>query len=83
MYIRVLVNGAGVIQICWIAPDPLISANVNVDLALIGIEGETFQPCPKSRATCLPLPSVAIPAFPFSPVKFSGLMDRVSASDNR
>jgi hypothetical protein len=46
-------------------------------------EGETFQPCPNSRAGPLPVPSVAMPAFPFSPLKFSGLMDRDFASDSR
>ena len=33
-------SGAGVIQICWIAPGPVISASVNVDLALIGTDGD-------------------------------------------
>ena len=46
-------------------------------------EGETFQPWPSSRAAFLPVPSVAMPALPFSPVKFSGLIERVWASDKR
>src|ERR1017187_7897824 len=33
---RVLSSGAGVIQICVIAPGPVISASVNVDLAGTG-----------------------------------------------
>jgi hypothetical protein len=47
--------------------------------------GFTFQPCPSSRATSPAVPSskVAIPPLPFSPVKFSGLIDRVSASERR
>ena len=46
-------------------------------------EGETFQPCPRSRAAFLPVPSVAMPALPFSPVKFSGLIERVWAAESR
>ena len=68
--------GAGVIQICCTAPDPRMSARVNVERALIFTEGETFHPCPSSLAAFLPVPSVAMPAFPFSPVKFSGLIER-------
>jgi hypothetical protein len=39
-------------------------------------DGETFQPWPSSRAAFLPVPSVAMPPLPFSPVKFSGLIER-------
>src|SRR5690554_3249287 len=46
-------------------------------------EGDTFQPCPKSLAHSLPVPSVAMPPLPFSPVKFSGLMERLFALDNK
>ena len=46
-------------------------------------EGETFQPRPSSREGPAPVPLVAMPARPFSPVKFSGLMDRVLASERR
>ena len=66
----------GVIQICCIAPDPFISAAVYVSPALISTEGDIFHPRPSSRAARAPVPSVAIPPFPFSPVGFSGLMDR-------
>src|SRR6476646_8240061 len=45
--------------------------------------GLTFHPCPKSLDAFAPVPFVAIPPFPFSPVKFSGLIERVLASDNR
>jgi len=64
-------------------PGPLISPRVKVVPALIRTEGETFQPCPKSRAGPLPVPSVAMPALPFSPVKFSGLIERDSALETR
>src|SRR6266853_1458550 len=73
----------GVIQICWIQPGRLISPIVNVEPALMTTEGETFQPWPKSRAAPLPVPSRAMPALPFSPVKFSGLIERVLALDVR
>ncbi len=73
----------GVIQICWMKPGPLISPSVKVVLALMRTEGETFQPCPRSRAAPWPVPSVAIPALPFSPVKFSGLMERDCAFETR
>jgi len=80
---RVLSSGAGVIQVCWIAPGPAISASVKVDRALMRTEGETFQPWPSSRAAFLPVPSVAMAALPFSPVKFSGLIDRDWALESR
>src|SRR5580692_8552452 len=57
-------------------PGPVISASVTVLLALILIDGETFQPWPNSREAPLPVPLVAMPAWPFSPVKLSGLMER-------
>src|SRR5690349_19610651 len=47
------------------------------------IEGDTFQPCPSSRAALAPVPSVAMPPLPGSPLKFSGLMERVTAFDSR
>ena len=64
-------------------PDPLISASVKVLPALMLTEGETFQPWPRSRAAFLPVPSVAMPALPFSPVKFSGLIERDWAFETR
>jgi len=47
------------------------------------MQGEIFQPRPRSRAHSAPRPSVAMPALPFSPVKFSGLMERVTAFERR
>src|SRR5215216_5542920 len=73
----------GVIHICWIAPDPRISARTRSSPALMRILGETFQPCPRSRDALAPSPVVAIPPLPFSPVKFSGLIDLVCAEDRR
>src|SRR5581483_321779 len=65
------------------APGPVISANVKVDLAGTRTKGETFQPCPRSRAAPLAAPSVDMPALPFSPVKFSGPIERVLALERR
>src|SRR5437016_817392 len=66
----------GVIQMCWIAPGPAMLQSVKVFPGSIRTLGEIFQPTPSSRAAFLPVPSVAMPALPFSPVKFSGLIDR-------
>jgi len=65
------------------APGPSISASVKVSLASICTDGEIFHPWPSSRAACAPVPSVAMPPLPFSPVKFSGLIERVLAFDSR
>ena len=56
-----------------------MSAIVNVSCAAIRTLGEIFQPCPSSRAQFSPVPWTAIPAFPFSPVKFSAQIERVFA----
>src|ERR1051325_10147776 len=61
----------GTIHICWIAPGPWMSASVKVLLALTIADGETFHPCPSPRAAFSPVPFVAIPPLPFSPVGFS------------
>src|SRR5436190_10190592 len=45
--------------------------------------GETFQPCPRSRAASAPVPSVAMPPPPLAPSKFSGLIERVRAPEMR
>src|SRR5579871_1508688 len=74
---------ASVIQICWIAPEPSMSARVNVSPGWMMTKGETFQPCPRPRAALAAGPSVAMPPLPFSPVKFSGLIERVLALDRR
>src|SRR5690348_8524216 len=65
------------------APGPVISATVNVCPGMIFTDGDTFQPWPKSREAVLPVPSVAIPPLPFSPVGFSGLIERVFAFESR
>src|SRR5215213_2391289 len=70
----------GVIQMCWIAPGPVISQRVNVWPGSMRTDGETFQPWPRSWAAPSPVPCVAMPALPFSPVKFSGEMERDSES---
>jgi hypothetical protein len=46
-----------------------------------GIEtlGEIFQPWPRSRAHSAPVPSVARPPAPGSPVGFSALIERLFA----
>src|SRR5690242_12600499 len=68
---------------CWIAPEPSISATVNVSPGLTRTLGEIFQPWPRPFAWLAPVPSVAVPPRPFSPVKFSALMERVWASESR
>src|SRR5580658_2539364 len=73
----------GVNQMLRMEPGPVISARVKVVLLLISMEGETFQPWPNSREACEPVPLVAMPACPFSPVKFSGLMERDSTLSRR
>ena len=73
----------GVIQICWMQPGPLISPRVKIVLALMTTDGDTFQPWPNSRDAPLPVPSVAMAPLPFSPVKFSGLIERDWALETR
>src|SRR5579862_4486561 len=80
---RVLSRGAGVSQICWMDPGPVISAIVKVDFAGTRTNGDTFQPWPRSRAAPRAGPSVDMPALPFSPVKFSGPIERVLALETR
>ena len=45
--------------------------------------GETFHPWPKSRAGLVAGSGIAIAPLPRSPVGFSGLMERLSASESR
>src|SRR5213076_2536722 len=82
MRVRQLV-GKVVSQMCWRAPGPWMSARVALLCGAITMEGEIFQPCPRSRAASVPVRSVAIPPRPFSPVKFSALMERVVALERR
>src|SRR5215211_2457332 len=63
------------------APWPVISARVNVLPGSIIMKGLIFQPCPRSRAASEALPCVAMPPLPFSPVRFSGLIEKVFARD--
>jgi len=60
-----------------------MSASTNMAPGAIDTDGEIFQPRPSSRPGPAPVPSVAMPPRPFSPVKFSGLIERVSASARR
>jgi len=46
-------------HVLWMAPDPWMFASSNVVPGSIRTEGETFQPCPRSRAAFAPVPSVA------------------------
>jgi hypothetical protein len=64
-------------------PGPSICPNVKEPLAGTSTDGETFHPLPRTLAGPAPVPSVAVPAFPFSPVKFSALMERVFAFESR
>ena len=72
-----------VIQICWIAPVPSMSASSRVSPGAMMMYGEIFQPCRGPRAAFAAGPSVDMPPLPFSPVKFSGLIERVLARDKR
>src|SRR5262245_61343263 len=75
--------GKVVIQICWTAPGPWISATVNVCPGSIRTDGDTFQPRPRCVAATAPVPSAAIPPAPFAPVKFSALIERDFARERR
>src|SRR5437763_11174335 len=77
------VVGCTVIQMCWMAPGPSISASTAVLWPATLMEGETFQPWPSSRAAPAPVPSVALPPCPLAPVGFSALIERVWAVDSR
>jgi len=72
--------GPVVSHMCLITPEPVISASVCAAPAAIVTDGDTFQPRPSSLAALAPVPVVAPPPAPFSPVGFSGLIERVCAS---
>ncbi|HEX3959623.1 MAG TPA: hypothetical protein VHZ03_23810 [Trebonia sp.] len=57
-----------------------MSASVAIAPGSMTTLGETFQPAPRSRAGPCPVPEVAIPPRPGSPVGFSALTDRLRAS---
>src|ERR1700757_5043447 len=72
----------GVIQICAIPPAPEISASTFTSPGSITTYGATFHPRPNFRAGLLARSGVAIAPLPFSPVGFSGLIERLSASES-
>lgn len=74
--------GCVVSHMCWIAPEPAISASRAVAPGAILIDGDTFQPGPRSRAAYSPVPLVAIPPRPGWPVGFSALIERVCAPES-
>src|SRR5271154_92487 len=85
-YIRKMEKGqvpVGVIQKWCTEPGQLISPRVSFFPGSITIKGFTFHPRPRSRAALEATPSAAVPPFPFSPLKFSGLMENDFASDVR
>src|ERR1700687_3941710 len=71
----------GLIQICAIAPAPAMSASTFTSPGSITMYGETFHPRPSLRAGLLTGAGGAIAPWPFSPVGFSGLIERLSAFD--
>src|SRR5271154_4011316 len=71
----------GVIQICAIAPAPPISASTFTSPGSITTYGATFHPRPSFRAGLLAGSGSAIAPLPFSPVGFSGLIERLSAAE--
>ena len=72
-----------VIHICCIAPPVLICASSHVSPAAISRDGDIFQPRPRFLAAVAPVPEVAMPPLPTSPVRFSGDMERDLALDSR
>src|SRR6185503_7702309 len=56
---------------------------VKVVCDFIVTQGLTFHPCPRSLEAPCPIPVVAFPPPPLAPLKFSGLMDLVFASESR
>src|SRR4029450_5206486 len=60
-----MVPGPSITAIGRVAPEPMI------------IDGEIFQPTPRSRAALAPVPEMARPPPPLAPSRFSGLMGRV------
>ena len=60
----------------------VISARVALLSGAMWMLGETFQPWPSSRAAAAPVPCVARPPCPGAPPGFSGLIERVTASES-
>src|SRR6266436_3539907 len=71
----------GVIQMWAIAPAPDISARTFTSPGSITTYGATFHPRPSFRAGLFAGSGSAIAPLPFSPVGFSGLIERLSAFD--
>src|ERR1700691_5927685 len=69
----------GVIQICAIAPAPEISASTFTSPGSMTTYGATFHPRPSFLAGLLAGSGLAIAPLPFSPVGFSGHIERLSA----
>jgi hypothetical protein len=73
----------GVIQICWMAAG---AGDVGEGEGFPGLDADGGGDLPAAaefaRAVGLPVPSVAMPPAPFSPVKFSGLIERVRAAES-
>ena len=74
----------GVIQICWIAPGP-VDVGQRERLARLDADGGRDLPAlaEVARAALRRCPRWPCRALPFSPVKFSGLIERVFAFDSR
>src|SRR6266436_797589 len=72
----------GVIQMWAIAPAPDISARTFTSPGSITTYGATFHPRPSFRAGLLAGSGIAMAPLPFSPVGFSGLIDRLSAFES-
>jgi len=73
------IDGSGAIQHIWMTP----TGTWRYSILRMYWDGEIFQPTPRSRASLLPVPSAAAPPLPFSPVKFSGEMERDRAFESR
>src|SRR5260370_12214590 len=71
----------GVIEIAAIGPAPAMSARTFPSPGSITMYGETFHPRPSLRAGLFAGSGEAIAPLPFSPVGFSGLIERLSAFD--
>src|ERR1043166_4527968 len=65
------------------APVPAVSAKIAVSPDFTTMDGLTFQPRPRYLAAFWPVPVVAMPPLPRSPVGFSGEIERVSALEVR
>src|ERR1700761_873723 len=60
-----------------------MSPSTSVSPGATRFDGEISPPRPSPRAWIAPVPSSAMPPLPFSPVGFSGLIERDFAEDSR